>query len=82
MTIDVPLLWQQLAEDLAAATDWRRVVVLGATDMGKSTLCRFLGHFFKVPPPAAEAAHPVTRWRRMPPASIGPYQHHRADHLG
>ena len=44
MTIHVPPSWERLAEDLAA-TSWRRLVVLGATDVGKSTFCRFLGAY-------------------------------------
>jgi polynucleotide 5'-hydroxyl-kinase GRC3/NOL9 len=39
--VDVPQDWRLLAEDLVRS-DWRRVVVLGATDRGKSTFCRFL----------------------------------------
>jgi polynucleotide 5'-kinase involved in rRNA processing len=33
--------WQHLADDLVRSA-WRRVVVLGASDRGKSTFCRFL----------------------------------------
>ena len=40
--IDVPEDWRRLADDLVRSR-WRRVVVLGASDRGKSTFCRFLG---------------------------------------
>jgi polynucleotide 5'-hydroxyl-kinase GRC3/NOL9 len=43
--IDNPPDWQLLAEDLVRS-DWRRLVVLGATDRGKSTFCRFLAQRF------------------------------------
>ncbi|MFL5288292.1 MAG: Clp1/GlmU family protein [Rhodopila sp.] len=39
--IDVPKDWRRLADDLVRS-EWRRVVVLGASDRGKSTFCRFL----------------------------------------
>jgi polynucleotide 5'-hydroxyl-kinase GRC3/NOL9 len=39
--IDIPEDWCRLAEDLVRS-DWRRVLVLGAVDRGKSTFCRFL----------------------------------------
>jgi polynucleotide 5'-hydroxyl-kinase GRC3/NOL9 len=40
--LDIPPAWLSLARQLAA-TPARRVVVLGATDVGKSSFCRFLG---------------------------------------
>jgi polynucleotide 5'-hydroxyl-kinase GRC3/NOL9 len=42
MTDHIPGAWADLAERLANAS-WRRLVVLGATDVGKSSFCRFLG---------------------------------------
>src|SRR3954453_16489645 len=39
--IDIPEDWCRLAEDLVRS-DWRRVLVVGAVDRGKSTFCRFL----------------------------------------
>jgi polynucleotide 5'-hydroxyl-kinase GRC3/NOL9 len=42
MTDHIPGAWAELAERLADAP-WRRLVVLGATDVGKSSFCRFLG---------------------------------------
>jgi len=44
MTLDVPPAWAGLAE-LLAGTAWRRLVVLGAADVGKSSFCRFLGRY-------------------------------------
>jgi polynucleotide 5'-hydroxyl-kinase GRC3/NOL9 len=38
---DIPKDWQRLADSLVRS-QWRRVVVLGASDRGKSTFCRFL----------------------------------------
>jgi polynucleotide 5'-hydroxyl-kinase GRC3/NOL9 len=39
--IDIPEDWSRFAE-LLTISPWRRVLVLGAGDRGKSTLCRFL----------------------------------------
>lgn len=41
MTLDIPPAWVDLADRLASAS-WRRLVVLGRTDVGKSSFCRFL----------------------------------------
>ena len=38
--LQVPLQWEQLAEQ--ARTGWQRVVIIGGTDVGKSTLCWWL----------------------------------------
>ena len=42
MILDVPPRWHLLAQQLAAST-WRRLVVLGSADRGKSSFCHFLG---------------------------------------
>ena len=42
MLLDVPPDWRALADRLEAG-EWRRLIVLGAADTGKSTLCRYLG---------------------------------------
>jgi polynucleotide 5'-hydroxyl-kinase GRC3/NOL9 len=43
-SIDIPAEWAGLASHLAERPAVRRVLVLGAVDVGKSTLCRFLLH--------------------------------------
>jgi polynucleotide 5'-hydroxyl-kinase GRC3/NOL9 len=43
MTLDVPLEWAALADRLASSS-WRRLVVLGRTDVGKSSFLHFLAH--------------------------------------
>ena len=42
MTLHIPPAWAELAERLGNAS-WRRIVVLGGGDVGKSTFCRFVG---------------------------------------
>ncbi len=41
MTLELPPAWAELIALLAAAS-WRRLVVLGGTDVGKSSFCRLL----------------------------------------
>lgn len=42
MQLEVPPGWSALAERLEGES-WRRLIVLGAADTGKSTFCRYLG---------------------------------------
>lgn len=44
MTLDIPDSWARCAAAVAAGA-WRRMIVLGAADSGKSSFCRFLGGF-------------------------------------
>ncbi len=44
--IRVDCFWRDLLSQLEADRPWRSVIVLGSTDSGKSTLCKFLGEFF------------------------------------
>jgi len=41
MRIEIPSAWHEVA-DLCLKNNLRRILVLGAADRGKSTLCRYL----------------------------------------
>ena len=41
MTLDIPPAWAELADRLAPSA-WGRLIVLGGTDVGKSSFLRFL----------------------------------------
>ena len=41
MTLEIPAAWAELADRLASSS-WRRLIVLGGTDVGKSNFLRFL----------------------------------------
>jgi polynucleotide 5'-hydroxyl-kinase GRC3/NOL9 len=43
MEIDVPASWQDAAEAIER-NGWRKILVLGGVDQGKSVFCRFLAH--------------------------------------
>jgi polynucleotide 5'-hydroxyl-kinase GRC3/NOL9 len=42
MTLDIPAAWAELADRLASSA-WERLIVLGGTDVGKSSFLLFLG---------------------------------------
>ena len=69
-SIEVPDEWRRLIEALAASS-WRRVLVLGAADRGKSTFCRILTrHLDAAGVAAAFGAEATARFDRAYPATV------------